>query len=117
MKRIWMISILAIVLAGLLVGAKKKTAEDDSEKPEHPDTTEIEGKAAPEFTLPHLGDKELTTSLSEEKGNVVAIVWWSSYCPNCKKFLPGALQEWNQDKKLADRGLKIIAIDRKKDRD
>lgn len=50
--------------------------------------------------------------LSEFKGQPVILVFWATWCPYCKKLLPG-IQTLHQ--KYQDKGLKIIAVNIKED--
>jgi thiol-disulfide isomerase/thioredoxin len=78
---------------------------DDTNKA---DTTSLEGQAAPEVSLNMMGGKKF--KLSEEKGNVVLMDYWATWCPPCRQSLPH-IQEISQDKDLAAKGLKVFAID------
>jgi thiol-disulfide isomerase/thioredoxin len=51
-------------------------------------------------------------TLSKEKGNVVMIDYWATWCPPCRASLPH-LNEISQDKDLAAKGLKVYAINDK----
>ena len=63
------------------------------------------GKPAPDFTLEDLKGAEV--SLGQLRGKVVAIVFWASWCPHCKKEVP----ELNRlDKELKGKGLEVLAV-------
>lgn len=64
-----------------------------------------EGFLAPDFTLDLLTGGEMT--LSEQKGKVVIINLWASWCPPCKAEMP-ALQEVYLANR--DRGLEVLAV-------
>jgi peroxiredoxin len=76
------------------------------------DTMSLVGKPAPDFTLPTFDKK--TVQLSSEKGNVVLLDYWATWCPPCRKGLPH-IQEIANDKDLAAKGLKVWAINSKED--
>lgn len=65
---------------------------------------------APEIILP---TKDARMQLSKLKGNVVYLDFWASWCVPCKKSFPwmSAMQ-----KKYADQGLMIVAVNLDKDR-
>lgn len=66
--------------------------------------------AAPDFILP--GDAGQVI-LSEQRGKVIYLDFWASWCPPCRESFPwmNAMQE-----KYGERGLKIIAVNLDKDR-
>ncbi|MAR92324.1 MAG: TlpA disulfide reductase family protein [Pseudomonadota bacterium] len=70
------------------------------------------GDQAPDFTLHSDGPYNLR--LSEQKGYVVAVVFWASWCRSC----PGQLEALAalQDK-YAERGLKVWAVSLDENRD
>jgi DsbE subfamily thiol:disulfide oxidoreductase len=65
------------------------------------------GKPAPEFTLTTLDGKEM--KLSDQKGSVVVLDFWATWCPPCRKAMPH-LQKLSIDKARADKGLRIYAV-------
>lgn len=90
--------LMAVVAFAAIAGA------DDTNKA---DTTSLEGKKAPAVSLNMMGGKHFT--LSAEKGNVVLMDYWATWCPPCRESLPH-IQEISQDKDLAAKGLKVYAI-------
>lgn len=69
------------------------------------------GDKAPDFTLHSDGPHNLR--LSEQKGYIVAVVFWASWCRSC----PVQLQALEQlQKKYADFGVKVWAITLDKNR-
>jgi peroxiredoxin len=68
----------------------------------------LEGKPAPEIKLKALNGRDL--SLADQKGKVVLIDNWATWCPPCKASLPH-IQKLSADKSLADKGLVVWAID------
>ncbi len=65
------------------------------------------GKPAPDFTLKTPDGKAIT--LSDLKGNVVLVDFWATWCVPCRLALPH-IQHLAQDKDLADKGLKVLAV-------
>jgi thiol-disulfide isomerase/thioredoxin len=72
------------------------------------DTMSLVGKPAPAFEAETLDGKKV--SLAGEKGNVVLMDFWASWCPPCKASLPH-IQELANDKELAAKGFKVWAVD------
>jgi len=62
-----------------------------------------EAPIAPDFTLTNVAGGTLT--LSDYKGKVVILDFWDTWCPPCKKEIPGFIEL--QDK-YGDQGLVII---------
>ena len=63
------------------------------------------GAAAPEFTLTSISGK--TVSLEEQRGKVVLINFWATWCPPCRQEMPGlmaAYEEYQGD-------LEVMAVD------
>ncbi len=60
---------------------------------------------ANDWTLKNLQGEQV--SLSSYQGQPVILVFWATWCPYCKKLLPG-IERLNQ--KYAKKGLKIIAV-------
>lgn len=77
------------------------------------DTTSLVGKAAPDFTLQTLDGKQV--KLSDQKGSVVVLDFWATWCPPCRKSLPH-LQSISQDKDLAEKGLKVYAVNAREEK-
>lgn len=69
--------------------------------------SELEGKPAPDFTLKNLEGQQV--SLANQKGNVVVIDFWATWCPPCRASLPH-LQEVSDNKEYSDEGLKVYAV-------
>lgn len=71
------------------------------------DTDSLKGKQAPDFTLKTLTGE--TVKLSEQKGKVVLVDMWATWCPPCRKSLPH-IQEISANKELAGQGLVVWAV-------
>lgn len=78
------------------------------------DTRSLEGKAAPDFTFNTVDGKEV--KLSSEKGNVVLVDYWATWCGPCVKGLPH-INELANNKDLAAKGLKVWAVNSKEGED
>lgn len=63
-----------------------------------------------DWTLTSVSGEQVT--LSDYQGRPVILVFWATWCPYCKKLLPG-IAELND--KYAEKGLKIIAVNIKED--
>ncbi len=64
------------------------------------------GLKAYDFSLKTLDGK--TVKLSDFKGNVVILIFWSTTCPVCKKEMP-KLWKWYKEKYI-NKNVKILAI-------
>ena len=63
------------------------------------------GTEAPDFKLADLAGNEV--SLKEFRGKVVAIVFWASWCPHCRKEIPELIK---LDREYRDKGLEMLAV-------
>ena len=63
------------------------------------------GREQADFTLTELGGK--TWTLKEQRGKVVLLNFWATWCPPCRKEMPDLESLYKQFK---DRGLLILAI-------
>jgi peroxiredoxin len=64
------------------------------------------GEVAPDFTLPSLGGR--TIALSEQRGQVVIVNFWASWCGPCASETPRLVAWYNQHR---PRGLVILGVD------
>ncbi len=71
------------------------------------DVEGLKGKAAPDFALKTLDGKDV--KLSDQKGKVVLLDFWATWCPPCIKALPH-LQATSANKELTDRGLVVWGV-------
>ena len=86
-------------------GARELTAAMAGREAGDDPAAALMGKPAPDFKLKDLTGAEVV--LSEQKGNVVIVDFWATWCPPCVEALPH-LNKLYQDKKAA--GLKVLAV-------
>lgn len=60
-----------------------------------------------EYEVKKIKLAELNTLLASNKGKVLILDLWATWCPPCKKEIPGFIRLYN---KFKDRGLEIIGI-------
>jgi cytochrome c biogenesis protein CcmG/thiol:disulfide interchange protein DsbE len=73
------------------------------------ESTELQGRKAPEFTLPLFDQfEEDQMSLSELRGQVVVINFWASWCVECYKEAHLLEQAWQEYK---EQGVVFIGVD------
>jgi thiol-disulfide isomerase/thioredoxin len=63
-----------------------------------------------DWTLKNLAGQSV--QLSSFHGKPTILVFWATWCPYCKKLLPGIAE---LDKKYRDQGLKVLAVNIKED--
>jgi cytochrome c biogenesis protein CcmG/thiol:disulfide interchange protein DsbE len=63
--------------------------------------------AAPDFTLPVLGEKGKTVQLSSLKGKAVLVNFWATWCEPCKVEMPWLVE---LQKKYGPQGLQILGV-------
>jgi len=66
------------------------------------------GNLAPNFQLNNLDEESV--ALSDFLGKPVLVNFWTSWCPPCRSEMP-FIQDTFTDKKWADEGLVVLAID------
>lgn len=74
----------------------------------------LEGKPAPDIALTTLDGKEV--KLSDQKGKVVLVDFWATWCPPCRESLPH-VQELSADKAAAEKGLVVWAVNARETKD
>lgn len=90
------LGVLGLLGSQFLMGQGKKAGPDS-----------LKGKEAPEIAVKTLDGKDF--KLSEQKGSVVVLDFWATWCPPCRKSLPH-LNKLNEDKERAKAGLKVFAV-------
>lgn len=68
----------------------------------------LEKEAAPDFFLGILGSAGKKLRLSEQRGKVVLLDFWASWCQPCMQALPETQARY---RKYKDRGLAVLGID------
>src|SRR5512147_483916 len=63
------------------------------------------GSTAADFTLPDLNGNKI--KLSDQKGKVVLLEFWATWCPPCRSSIPG-LEKLHKTYK--DKGLVLLAV-------
>ncbi len=71
------------------------------------DVNSLVGKAAPAISLTTLDGKDV--KLADQKGNVVVLDFWATWCPPCRESLPH-VQKISADKDLAAKGLVVWTV-------
>jgi peroxiredoxin len=107
-----MLSVSAVLLTVSMIAfaAPPKKGDPSAGGEKKKDTLSLQGKPAPDFTFSTIDGKEV--KLSSEKGNVVLLDYWATWCPPCVKGLPH-INEIANNKDLAAKGLKVWAINSK----
>jgi peroxiredoxin len=93
MKKIIWILLPFIFFLFICAKAKKPTSQDTN----YPD--------APNFVLKDLKGNDV--SLSACKGKVIFLNFWATWCPPCRREIPGFVEAYNEYK---DKGMAIIGI-------
>ena len=121
-----MLKIIPLIAVGLLLvgaaifasdnGAESSLEKSDTTIPSSAESAEQLITSASyqgqDWTLKNLAGE--TIQLSEFEDQPVLLVYWATWCPYCKKLLPG-IQRLHE--KYADQGLKIIAVNIREDGD
>jgi peroxiredoxin len=95
----------ALCLVWLLVASPLPAANNGAVDAANAKSFALVGKPAPDFSLKDFDQQSF--SLSNQRGHVVVLAFWGTWCPPCRSELPGfdALQ-----KELATSGDMLIAI-------
>jgi thiol-disulfide isomerase/thioredoxin len=97
MKKLW---IVALAILALGIGLNLTARGDD-------DANSLVGNAAPDFALKTADGQDF--KLSDQKGKVVVLDFWATWCPPCRLSLPH-VQSVSQDKALAAKNLVVCAV-------
>ncbi|MEM7342704.1 MAG: TlpA disulfide reductase family protein [Chloroflexota bacterium] len=90
-----------VILAGLLIvfGVSLNNAE----------SSDLQGRTATDFSLPLFDQFEQDQiTLSDQRGQVVVVNFWASWCVECYREAPLLEQAWRDFK---DRGVVFIGVD------
>ena len=88
MRRVTFIAILLISLSGCYNGARPPRI----------------GTQAPDFTAQ---DSDRKVTLSEQRGKVVVLNFWATWCPPCVEEMPSLIQ---MSQKLNDKGVVVLGV-------
>ena len=83
-----------VVIALFVVGMVNRSAQ------------QVERGAAPQFSIPLFGGG--TFSLAEQRGKVVVVNFWASWCVPCRDEAPVLESTW---RKYKDRGVVFVGVD------
>jgi len=100
-KIVWLVA--AIFLSGC-------QAENNPEELAKPVSSELADYQGDDWTLKNLSGESIT--LSDYQGKPTLLVFWATWCPYCKKLLPGIAK---LDEKYRNQGLKVLAVNIKED--
>jgi thiol-disulfide isomerase/thioredoxin len=87
-------------------GVSLQEAKDDKQE-----TVSLEGKAAPDFTIPLLDGGDLKLSMFKGK-NVVILDFWATWCGPCRMAMP-ALEKVAGE--FADKGVLLFAVNQQEE--
>lgn len=78
--------ILVATLMAFGFGLRAQTPDEEELDAKYAVTLLKPGTAAPDFTLNDLSDKSV--KLSDFRGKTVVLVFWASWCPDCRAEIP-----------------------------
>ena len=99
---------IALTVLALGLGLSLTARGDDS------DTSSLVGKTAPDFALKSAAGQDC--KLSDQKGKVVILDFWATWCPPCRQSLPHE-QSVSQDKALAAKNVVVWAVNERESAD
>lgn len=95
------VAIIVVVVLAIIAGQRRKFEPV------------IEGKAAPDFTLPQIGSvRGKMVKLSDYKGKVVFVNFWATWCKPCEEEIPSMQVMYEAlNKRYPDFELLAVSID------
>ena len=97
--------IVLLVVVGALLAAGCRTGDGDSSASKDPVALRP-GRIASDFTIPLFDGGTFT--LSEQRGKVVLVNFWASWCPPCREEAPVLERAWQ---KYKDKGFILVGVD------
>ncbi len=101
-------TIMILSLTILVISGSK--AENHSQRSFDSGTQQNHVYQGSDWTLNNLASEAIT--LSDYQGRPTLLIFWATWCPYCKKLLPG-IAELND--KYESQGLKVLAVNIKED--
>jgi len=96
-------SLLVVTILSVLLGCQ---AEQDSNKI----ASDVNAYQGTDWSLTNQKGEQVT--LSDSQGKPTLLIFWATWCPYCKKLLPG-IEELHE--KYESKGLKVIAVNIRED--
>jgi len=96
-KKLIILSLIVLLAFGIIFLAKNSKITNN--------THALEGRVAPDFTLPDINGKPF--HFASVKGKVVILDFWATWCPPCRAEIPHFNELSDQYKK---QGLEVIGI-------
>jgi len=96
---------LAIAVAILLPFASYGQKKGDPIAAANAKALALVGKSAPEFTLSERDERAF--SLADDRGKVVVLAFWATWCPPCRAEMPTFTK---LQKEMASQGVAIVPI-------
>ncbi len=94
------------VAGALLLSTGAATAADVEELLFDMQIVPLDGERSQPFELANLDGQPV--SLSQQKGKVVLLYFWATWCPYCAKELPTAIEQAYRERK--DQGFTVLAV-------
>ena len=104
---------LLLVAAVLLAGCASTGGKTSGPTPEEATLTTV-GQLAPDFSLPTVTGQKFT--LSEQRGKIVLINWFATWCPPCQAEMPH-LQKQVWDVFGRREGFAMVSVAREEEAD
>ena len=96
---------LALTLLAVLAGCAQREPTPEET------TLTVSGQVAPDFTVTTLAGERFT--LSEQRGKVVLVNFWATWCPPCREEIPHLeAQVWQR---FSGEGFAMVALAREED--